>query len=147
MEPVIIVDTCSKKYELLNWYLDNVMEKFNFDKFERLPLIFDKDIPIDDAIDDSRRRTISSVGYCIRTSSEILIVTFETVYADTYSSICVRELNDKYGLDSFAEIDFNDEIDTDDEITIDAKLGEFTSEPYNRYCSMISQSSIKSARK
>lgn len=146
MEQAIVSDSGIKdlrKYELLNQRLDDIMNGFNFNKFERLPLIFDKNTPTVTELGDFSCRLISTIGYCIRTSSKILIITYESQYHEVisgWSMICIRELN---YIDDPNEFYLSDNIN--DNIN-NVKLYKFISKPYNRYCAMISQSSIKSAK-
>lgn len=141
MESVVIVEPGVNlvKCQSLDQNLDDVMSRFKFNEFTRLPLIFNKDIPVIDEPGKENRSIVSTVGYHIITPSKTLIVTYEIQYfeEDRWDFICRREIESgKYSYESIPYF-----------ITNRKRLFDFISKSYIKCHDVAPQSLVKSARK
>lgn len=101
-------------------------------------LFFDRIIPVVSDDSDHVKRHISTVGYCIRTPTNILILTYEIEYYAmiAWSGTAIRTLRGRLNIDLTDSYNIKwDEVEK--------KISQY----YNIYCNIVAQSHVKSVMK
>lgn len=134
MDPINVPESDYIVFDkLLNNTLHAIMSKLNLDKLEVLPVVFNREIPEITPYHEEFH-SVSTIAYCLRTSNDMLIITFEVEQhrSGGYSLLCIR---DSRGLKEY----FPDNTENKDKIHNGIK------KYYEHHCGLLAQSRIKSA--